>query len=706
MNDRPDRDRRRRCSFIIRNSSLVIVCLLLACAPAHKDDSSSSSPPAAQFSWTLDDRGTLSIRHGGRELYRLIGVDLEGFSPDVAMLFGFFRVKKSEPWLRALRLEPTDDGGIALTLDETPVGTVTLAPTASGNLRVSIEVAQDVGAQALRPRFACFPGDRFWGFGEQYNFVEMRGRTVPIWTQEQGIGRVESPRFPPVGSLTDTYFPMPYFVDPGQGKGFLIENTEYAAFDLGVVDPSVWNVEVWNGRRVSLLVLPGPTGKDVVRELTAEVGRPTTVPPDWAFSGVWLASQGGPGEIEARLAAAGDAGVPVTAVWVQDWLGEREFGLGNFGVKYRWTADETLYPGLADTIADLRGRGVRFLGYFNPFVVPDYEQFAPGAEAGYLVTDAGGDPYTFPISTFQGGLVDLTNPDAVAWFQGFADAAVALGMSGWMADFGEWLPFDAVLAAGEAPAYHNLYSTAWHRANREALERASPDGDFVLLTRSGYTGEQGVAQVVWAGDQEADWSPSDGLPTVVAAGLTLGLSGVPFFTHDIAGFSGGPSTKELFQRWTELGAFTPVMRTHDGLKKGENHRFDSDPATLAHFAAMAKLHAALFPVFRALAGEAAATGLPILRHTALCDPAWAESFKAHAQWMIGDDLLVAPVVTEGAQAVRVFVPEGDWEHLLTGERFAGRSVVEIAAPIGLPAALVRVGKFPEVVAAARAAIQE
>ena len=693
----------RTSSLLLFAAALLVVACLLApsCGGHSRHAASDSVGSGPGFSWGVNETGQLSIRHGDRELLLLNGVDAVGFTPDVSMLFGFFTFRESGDWLRALGLAEDDAGAIYVTLDGAVIGTVTLSPTDAGSLRVTVDLGQGIGATALRLRFACFPADRFWGFGEQYNGVEFRGKTVPIWVQEQGVGRSAHPIRPPMGTLTDTYFPMPYFVDPGQGKGFLVENTEYSVFDLCDFDPTTWNVEVWNGSRVSFIVLPGPTGKDVVSQLTTEVGRPAAAPPDWAFSGVWLASQGGPAELWRRVGTALSAGVPLSAVWIQDWLGQREFGLGNRGVKYHWTADETLYPDLAGTIAALRAQGIRFLGYFNPFVVPKYEQYDAGAAEGFLITRANGEPYVFPIITFRGSLLDVTNPDAVAWFQGYAEQAVQTGMAGWMADFGEWLPFDAVLADGGAPEQHNLYPTAWHSASRDVLESAYPDGDFVLLTRSGYTGEQAVAQVVWAGDQSADWSTTDGLPTVVAAGLTLGLSGIPFFTHDIAGFSGGPSTKELFERWTELGAFTPVFRTHDGLKGEQNHRFDSDAETLAHFATMARVHAALLPCFQDLAAQAVAEGLPILRHTALVDPAWTEAYYAHAQWMIGDDLLVAPVVTEGAADVQVFFPEGEWEHLFTGERFSGRQVLTVAAPIGTPAAFGRVGKIPEVVAAVR-----
>ena len=155
-------------------------------------------------------------------------------------------------------------------------------------------------------------------------------------------------------------------------------------------------------------------------------------------------------------------------------------------------------------------------------------------------------------------------------------------------------------------------------------------------------------------------------------------------------------------RWTELGAFTPVMRTHDGLRKLENHHFDSDEETLAHFTLMAKIHGALTPHWLALAQESLETGLPMVRHTALEDPSWEPALEAHWQWMLGSDIVFAPVVTEGAEDVLVHLPEGDWEHLLSGESYTGRQSLTVDAPIGSPAVFVRKGALADSTAEIRA----
>jgi alpha-glucosidase len=220
--------------------------------------------------------------------------------------------------------------------------------------------------------------------------------------------------------------------------------------------------------------------------------------------------------------------------------------------------------------------------------------------------------------------------------------------------------------------------------NRAAAEAARPDGDWVIFSRSGWTGEQGVAQIVWIGDQEADWTERDGLPTVVPALLNLGLSGVPFVTHDIGGFSGGPRTKELFLRWTELGAFTPVMRTHEGLARVDNWDWDSDAETVAHFRRFARVHAALAPTWARLADEAVSSGMPLLRALGLVFPDDPESRRISDEFLVGDDLLVAPVLLEGATTREVYLPPGVWFDVWTGERYDGGRRLSMPAPIGRP----------------------
>ncbi len=529
----------------------------------------------------------------------------------------------------------------------------------------------------------CDAQGSFHGFGAQYNATDQRGESFSLLVSEQGIGRQEGGIREFAGDAHTTYFPMPYWLD-AQGRGALIRTDHRVDVDLCATDQQSAFFEVLH-HEAEVLLFAGPTPADVVRQLANEVGKPKR-PPSWAF-GTWISAQGGRDAVMADVDALSAAGIDIAAIWSQDWTGVRRNALGGFGVQYRWREDQAHYPQLAQMISELHERGIRFLAYANPFVDPDLpDHFERMQNEGWLLRNRVGEPYVFAAPNGESAHPDLTNPAARAYVSSELLRMVqTLGIDGWMADFGEWTPYDAVNQAGIAPgAYHNRFPVDWHTTNREAMEAARPDGDWVLFGRSGWRGVQAVSMIHWIGDQEANFSPTDGLPTVVPAMLNLGLSAVPYTTHDIGGFSGGPSTKELYLRWTELGAFTPIMRTHEGNNRDQNWNWDSDPQTVEHFRRFSKIHDALGPLWLELRDEAEQSSLPMVRHLLLKFGQDREVWGISDQFMLGDQLLVAPVVNEAQTTKRVYLPEGQWYHIWSGDMYEGPQRVTVDAPIGAP----------------------
>ncbi|MFW5739450.1 MAG: TIM-barrel domain-containing protein [Myxococcota bacterium] len=563
-------------------------------------------------------------------------------------------------------------------------GTVTVTPHRPGTTRVVFEATGLADATSLAIPLACDPGATFFGFGAQYESTDQRGEVFDLFVSEQGIGR--KPDLPAKGvngGRHTTYFPMPYFVD-ARGFGVLAMTDHRVRVDLCSTDADVAWVEVIDGAPLELLVFHGPTPKDVIEQLSEEVGRPAS-PPDWAYE-LWIGAQGGRDAVLAEADALEAADIPVGALWVQDWTGQRDNIGGGSGVQYRWVEDKEFYPDLAGMIDELGSRGYRFLAYANPFVDPNLDHYDEMDANGWLIQDEEGESYLHVAPIAGASHPELLDDGARDYVRGHLERMVTeLGIDGWMADFGEWVPLDVVPADGSDPiAYHNRYPVLWHTVNREAMEAARPDGDWVLFARSGWTGVHAVSQIHWIGDQEATWDEHDGLPTVVPAMVNLGLSGIPYVTHDIAGFSGGPSTKELFQRWTELGAFTPVMRTHEGNNKDENWSWEKDTETTEHFRRFARIHQALVPEIRGFAAEAAASSVPIVRHLMLEFPDDVESRGVDDQFMLGEALLVAPVVKQGATTRELYLPPGTWYHVWTGDSYEGGQRVQVDAPIGSP----------------------
>ncbi len=571
---------------------------------------------------------------------------------------------------------------------ETPsegVATLRIAPGERDDTTVITLSVTGVDATSIALPVRCDEAGSFHGFGEQYQATEQTGEAFELMVTEQGIGREGGLR-DVNGDAHTTYFPMPYYLD-ARGFGVLVRTDRRVRVDVCAADAEVAWLEVIDGAPLELVVFHGPTPYDVIAQLGAEVGRPAP-PPRWAFDGAWISSQGGRDAVLADVDALEAAGVPVSAIWSQDWTGVRMNIGGGFGVQYRWNADLAHYPDLAGMVDTLHTRGYRFLAYANPFVDPDLDDHFPEMrDMGWLVEDPSGDAYVFNAPNEQSAHPDLTDPAARAYVQGELEGMVSeVGIDGWMADFGEWNPLDAVMHDGSAPeGYHNRFPVDWHCTNRAAMDAARPDGDWVLFARSGWTGVQACSMIHWVGDQEATWSESDGLPTVVPAMINLGLAGVPYVTHDIAGFSGGPSTRELYMRWTELGAFTPIMRTHEGNRRDVNHNWDSDAETLAHFRRFASIHAALADDMMTWSDEAQATGKPLVRHLLLEFPEDLATWEIHDQYLLGDALLVAPVLEEGATERAVYLPAGaTWFDVWTGESLEGGQTVTVAAPLGSP----------------------
>lgn len=554
--------------------------------------------------------------------------------------------------------------------------------------------AEGLEASSLAMPARCDEEGSFHGFGEQYDATDQRGHALTLMVSEQGIGRDGGLR-DIAGDAHTTYFPMPYYLD-ARGFGVLVRTDHRVEADVCASDPGVAWLEVIDGGPMEMVVFLGPRPLDVVAQLGEEVGRPA-LPPEWAW-GTWISAQGGRDAVLATVEALRASDVPFSAIWSQDWTGVRMNAGGGFGVQYRWRADDAHYPDLAGMIAGLHDEGVRFLAYANPFVDPELpDHFEAMRERGLLIRDELGEAYVFVAPNERSSHPDLTSREAVEYVRGELEAMVALGVDGWMADFGEWTPLDAVTSDGSDPAaYHQRFVVDWHCTNRAAMDAARPSGDWVLFARSGWTGVQRCSMIHWAGDQEATWSEADGLPTVVPALVNLGLAGVPYVTHDIAGFSGGPSTKELYQRWTELGAFTPIMRTHEGNRRDVNHDWDADAETVAHFRRFARVHGALRAELTALAEEAQATGAPMVRHLLLEFPDDRACWPVSDQYLLGTGLLVAPITTEGATRRAVYLPAGaTWFHVWTGEEHEGGRTIEVEAPIGSPPVFSRDRDRPE-----------
>ena len=268
-----------------------------------------------------------------------------------------------------------------------------------------------------------------------------------------------------------------------------------------------------------------------------------------------------------------------------------------------------------------------------------------------------------------------------------------IGIAGWMADFGEYLPTDVRLADGSDPMEaHNRWPVLWAQVNAMALGSRGKTGDALFFMRAGFSGVQAHCPLLWAGDQSVDFTRHDGIGTVLTAALSAGLVGNCYSHSDCGGYTslhGNVRTVELMRRWCEMAAFAPVMRSHEGNRPDDNLQYDSTPELLSCFARWSRVHAALAPYVRHLCDEAMATGLPAQRALFLHYPGDRALWTVQDAFLYGADLLVAPVIEEGAVQREVILP-GDtpWRHVWSGEDYAPGAHT-IAAPLDQPPVFYR-----------------
>jgi alpha-glucosidase (family GH31 glycosyl hydrolase) len=616
---------------------------------------------------------------------------------------------RDDGWIRAMEVETStqSDNVYSATIATTdPDRKLMLRaapdPEVEGAIAVEVTPTDPDGVQVLGIGFVAEGDERFVGFGERSNAVNQAGWDLEHYVADgpyydgdeyQLMGLV----LPPAGTRwrkDTTYFPIPWLLS-SRGYGVLVDNDEMSFHRVGTTGSDEWAVEV-ETTELRFRVFGGPAPADALRRYTEAVGRQ---PDDYApwFFGPWLQT-----EDDEQIAAFREADVPTSlnATYLHYLPCGRQQGREE-EQRIRTAANHDM--------------GVAIHTYFNPMICVSYEPAFSASEAmGALIQRGDGSTYVYEYSTgvgdpFEVSQFDFAAENGVDAYKILTDEALEHGYDGWMEDFGEYTPLDAVSADGATGTrFHNRYVREYHCGAYAATQDAGKP--LARFTRSGWTGSPACSPIVWGGDPTTGFD-YDGLQSSVFRALSMGTSGVAIWGSDIGGFFamfGRFLTDEMFDRWVAYGGLSVVMRSQrNGVALTPHDR--PQPWDLDHqpiWRRYSKLHTQLYPYIQAAAEQYYATGMPIMRHHVLTDPTDAEATRRDDQYLFGRDLLVAPVYEEGATERELYLPSGlwvEWWRAVTygeaGGTFTlgaattheGSASVTVAAPIDEIPLFVRAG---------------
>lgn len=486
-------------------------------------------------------------------------------------------------------------------------------------------------------------GEKVFGLGERFGPFVKNGQRVEIWNEDGGT------------SSEWTYKNIPFYMS-NRGYGVFVDSTSNIVFEMQSERTTRVNITV-PGEGIRFYIVYGPDPKSILQRYAHFTGLPA-LPPAWTF-GLWLTTSFTTNydmkTVSSFIKGMQDRGIPL-----------RTFHFDCFWMKgFQWCDfefDAEFFPDPKEMLKKLKDEfGIKICVWINPYIAQESALFKEAIKNGYLIKNKNGDTYQTDRWQAGMGIVDFSNPDAYKWFQQKLSDLVDIGVDSFKTDFGERIPCkDVEFYSGQDPvSMHNYYTLLYNRSVFEVLEKKLGNNEACLFARSATTGGQKYP-VHWGGDCESTF---EAMSESLRGGLSLGLSGFGFWSHDIGGFEGSPDPS-IYKRWCAFGLLSSHSRLHGSDSYRVPWNFDDESSIV--LAKFTKLKISLMPYIFNAAINAHKNAVPVMRAMLLEFPNDSTAVTADTQYMLGDNLLVAPVFSAEGY-VDYYVPKGSWYGLLDGK---------------------------------------
>ena len=493
----------------------------------------------------------------------------------------------------------------------------------------------------MMQQFSIGVGELFYGTGERFTPFAKNGQTVLTSNEDGGT------------STEQSYKNIPFYIS-NKGYGVLVNHPEPVSFEFATENVTKTSFSVPGGS-LDYFFFNGPSMKEVLTRYTDLTGKPS-LPAPWTF-GLWLSTSFTTSYDEATVMSFIDGmldrGIPL-----------RTFHFDCFWMKgFHWSNfiwDEDVFPDPKGLLSRIKAKGLNICVWINSYIGQESVLFKEGMEKGYFLKRQNGDVWQWDMWQPGMAIVDFTNPEAYKWFQDKLEVLLDMGVDCFKTDFGERIPTNCVYSDGSDPVkMHNYYTYLYNKCVYELLERKRGKGQAVLFARSATVGGQKFP-VHWGGDC---WSDYVSMEESLRGGLSLMMSGFGFWAHDIGGFE-NTSTADVYKRWVAFGLLSSHSRLHGSSSYRVPWAYDDEAVDVVRF--FTRLKARLMPYLYKTAVETSKTGIPTMRSMVLEYTKDRNCAYLDKQYMLGDNLLVAPIFNEDSLGI-YYLPEGTWTDFLTGE---------------------------------------